>query len=149
MLFREGAAARAAPSHSCTVLGIPLPCISSSSSHMGPLCRSWGTYFILKMAVSQEQKPCAETRQKGLPSCCVSSSLLSLSNAQWSGWCSCTSTDMAWGRQTMSTQNMQSHGWAKEMTVLLHGAQHRLDSATWLFPANRQLNLPGDLQAPG
>lgn len=39
--------------------------------HVGPLCRSRVTYFILKMAVSQEQKPCAERTQEGLISFCV------------------------------------------------------------------------------
>lgn len=67
------------------------------------------------------------------------------------GWFSCTSTDLAQGKTDHEHPDVQSHRWAKVngMTVLLHGAQHRLESDMWLSPTNRQLNLPGDLWAPG
>lgn len=45
----------------------------------------------------------------------------------------------------------QSHRRAKvkEVTVLIHEAQHRLDSAVWLSPANWQPDLQGNPRAPG
>lgn len=49
---------------------VPVP-YTALLPHTVPLCRSWGTYFILKMAVNQEQKPCAERRQEDLTSVCA------------------------------------------------------------------------------
>lgn len=49
---------------------VPMP-YTALLPHTVPLCRSWGTYFILKMAVNQEQKPCAERRQEDLTSVCA------------------------------------------------------------------------------
>lgn len=60
----------------------PSPCAASAFSPRGspPAGRSRGTYFILKMAVSQEQKPCAERRQEGLTSLRAP---FSLASATW------------------------------------------------------------------
>lgn len=153
VLFREGAAARAVTSCSCTAPGVPTPCIYPLLlPRVDPTCRSWGTYFILKMAVSQEQKPCCRKNTGG--SHVTLCSLLPAPSFEGSGdQCPRTSTDSAQDRKGPDHEHrdVQSHGWAqvKEMTVPLHRAQHRLDSATWLSPTNWQLCLPSDPWAPG
>lgn len=151
MLFREVAAARAVTSHSCTMLGAPLSCTSSSFPPGSPV-------QVLGHLLYPEDgcQPGAETlcRNKTEGSHITLCSLIPAPSfkgfGDQAGVLAPPQTRLT-GGETTSTQNMQSHGWAKvkEMTVLLHGAQHRLDSATWLLPTNCQLNLPGDLQAPG
>ena len=76
--------------------------------------------------------------QEGLASLRVPLSLLPPSKAQGPGRCPCTSTDTAQGETDHRHPEVQSHRWAKvkEMTVLLHRAQHRLDSAMRLSPTN-------------
>lgn len=119
MLFTEGAAARASTSHSCTALGVPSPCTVSPPSPCESPCRSWGTYFILKMAVSQEQKPYAERRQEGHTSVSVPLSLLLLSKAQGTRLVCCASSEL--GQEGIDDEHpaTQSHRWAKvkEVTV--------------------------------